>query len=111
MKKRSNWIADLLNQTIEDVKKWRMTDENQVKENLEWFKHERMIHLIVTVFVWLFLAILLISNNNSMFMVFLTFVMLILEGCYLYHYSRLENWVQKLNQLYLKLISRKSKGK
>ena len=109
MKNKDNWIVDLLNQTIINIEKWKITDKNQIKESLERFKHERFIHLLVTTFVWLFFAILFVSNNHSILMDILTIIMLILEWCYLYHYYRLENWVQKLNQLYIKLLQKKIK--
>ena len=109
MKTKNDWIAELLNQTIQDIEKWKLTDKNQIKEYLERFKHERFIHLLVTTFVGLFFVVLL-AVNNSIFMSILAFIMLILEWCYLRHYYKLENWVQKLNQLYVKLISKKIKN-
>ena len=109
MKKQNNWIICLLNQTIKDIETWKNTNKNQIKELLERFKHERFIHLLVTTFVWLFFAILFASNNHSLFMDILTIIFLILEGCYLYHYYKLENWVQKLNQLYIQLLDKKVK--
>lgn len=109
MKNKNSWIVDLLNQTIKDVESWKMTDKNQIKEYLDRFKHERLIHLIVTTFVWLFFVVLLVARNSSVLISILAVIMLALEWCYLYHYYRLENWVQKLNQLYIKLISKKSK--
>lgn len=109
MKTKNDWIAELLNQTIQDIEKWKLTDKNQIKEYLERFKHERFIHLLVTTFVGLFFVVLL-AVNNSIFMSILAFIMLILEWCYLRHYYKLENWVQKLNQLYIKLISKKVKN-
>lgn len=108
MKTKNDWIAELLNQTIKDVELWKLTDKNQIKEYLERFKHERIIHLLVTTFVWLFFVTLLV-DNNSIFMSILAFIMLILEWCYLWHYYKLENWVQRLNKLYIKMISKKSK--
>ena len=108
MKKQNDWIVDFLNQTIKDVESWKMTDKNQIKEYLERFKHERFIHLLVTTFVGLFFVVLLVANN-SIIMSILTFIMLVLEWCYLRHYYKLENWVQKLNQLYIKLISKNTK--
>jgi len=108
MKTKNDWIAELLNQTIKDVELWKLTDKNQIKEYLERFKHERIIHLLVTTFVWLFFVTLLVANN-SIFMSILAFIMLILEWCYLWHYYKLENWVQRLNKLYIKMISKKSK--
>ena len=106
MKNKNNGIINMLNQTIFDVEKWKLTDKNQIKESLEWFKHERFIHLLVTTFVGLFFAILLVSNTHSILIQILRIIMLILEWCYLYHYYRLENWVQKLNQLYIKLLKK-----
>ena len=109
MNNKSNWIADILYQTINDIENWKITDKDQIKEYLERFKHERFIHLLVTTFVWLFFVVLLISTDKSIFITILTVIMLILEWCYLYHYYRLENWVQKLNQLYLNFLSKKKK--
>lgn len=108
MKRQNDWIVDLLNQTIKDVESGKLTDKNQIKEYLERFKHERFIHLVVTTFVWLFFVVLLVANN-SIIMSILAFIMLVLEWCYLRHYYKLENWVQKLNQLYIKIISKKTK--
>ena len=109
MKKQNKWIIDLLNQTISDVEKWKIAGKIQIKESLERFKHERFIHLLVTTFVWLFLAILLTSNSNSSFIQILNIILIILEWCYLYHYCKLENWVQKLNQLYIQLLQKETK--
>lgn len=108
MKKQNDWIADFLNQTIKDIESWKLTDKNQIKEYLERFKHERFIHLLVTTFVGLFFVVLLVANN-SIIMSILAFIMLVLEWCYLWHYYKLENWVQKLNQLYIKMISKQTK--
>ena len=108
MKKQNDWIVDFLSQTIKGVESWKLTDKDQVKEYLERFKHERFIHLLVTTFVGLFFVVLLVANN-SIIMSILAFIMLVLEWCYLRHYYKLENWVQKLNQLYIKLISKKTK--
>ena len=108
MRKQNNWIADFLNQVIKDIESGKLTDKDQIKEYLERFKHERFMHLLVTIFVGLFFVVLLVANN-SMIMSILSFIMLVLEWCYLRHYYKLENWVQKLNQLYIKLISKKTK--
>lgn len=108
MRKQNNWIADFLNQVIKDIESGKLTDKDQIKEYLERFKHERFMHLLVTIFVGLFFVVLLVANN-SMIMSILSFIMLVLEWCYLRHYYKLENWVQKLNQLYIKLISKKTR--
>ncbi len=105
--RESEWIADKLDKLISDVEAGKIKDEKYIKESLAWFRHERLVHLLVTMFVWLFFAILFIVKSESIFVMVLDCVLLILEFFYLVHYYKLENWVQKLNQLYLKLISKK----
>lgn len=105
--KKIEWIADKLENLISDIESKKVTDECYIKESLERFKHERLIHLIVTVFIWLFFIILFISTRDSLILLILDIIVLILEWFYLHHYYRLENWVQKLNQQYLKLISKR----
>ena len=105
-KESSEWIADKLNNLILDIESNKIRDKAYIKESLEWFKHERLIHMIVTSFVWLFFAILFVSCEWSIWKTILAVILLILEGFYLHHYYLLENWVQKLSQLYLNMIKK-----
>ena len=104
--KKNPWIADKLEQLISDIDSKKITDKRYIKESLERFKHERIVHLFVTIFIWILLAIFFVNSEKNIFFCILDFVSLILEWAYLYHYYRLENWVQKLNQQYLNKIKK-----
>ena len=104
--KKSEWIADKLENLISDIESKKVTDEKYIKESLERFKHERLIHLIVTAFMWIFFVALFVNTRDSLILMILDIIILVLEGFYLRHYYRLENWVQKLNQQYLKKIEK-----
>lgn len=108
--KKNPWIADKLEQLISDIDSKKITDEKYIKESLERFKHERTVHLFVTIFIWILLAIFFVNSSDNIFFCILDFVLIILEWAYLYHYYRLENWVQKLNQQYLNIISKTKKS-
>ena len=70
--------------------------------NIKLFQHERLIHLIVTVFVGLatilFFGIGLLTDN--LFFIVLALITLILFAFYILHYYFLENSVQKLYDYY-----------
>lgn len=108
--KKNPWIADKLELLISDIDSKKITDEKYINESLERFKHERTIHLFVTIFIGILLAIFFVNSEKSIFFCILDFVLIILEWAYLYHYYRLENWVQKLNQQYLNIISKTKKS-
>ncbi len=89
--------------------------ENNLKEisknhltQIKFFQHERLIHLIVTVFVGtlaiLFLLFGLLTNNIYLFILFaLTFILFV---PYIFYYYFLENGVQKLYRQYWSLIEK-----
>ena len=104
--KKNPWIADKLEQLISDIDSKKTTDEKYIRESLERFKHERIVHLFVTIFIWILMTIFFVNSEKSIFYCILDFILLILEWAYLYHYYRLENWVQNLNQQYLKNIKK-----
>lgn len=88
------------------LKKDKLKDKDKfLKDHLiqiKLFQHERLIHLIVTVFVGtmaiLFLLFGLFLNNILLFLLFaLTFLLFI---PYILHYYFLENGVQKLYHQY-----------
>ena len=106
MKSSKEWIADKLEKLVSDIDSKKVTNKDYIKEALERFKHERIVHLLVTIFVWIFFLITFIKSSD-MLMYIVSFILLVLEWFYLYHYYRLENWVQRLNEQYLKLISNK----
>ncbi len=94
--------------------------ENKLKKNIEsndiqelinkinFFSHERLIHLIITLF-FAFLAIIftIMSITYEMFLLWLvTLIIYILLIFYILHYYKLENGVQYLYKLYDKMIKK-----
>ena len=71
-----------------------------------FFQHERLIHLIVTVTFALLemLAILLNVISDSLFSLLLPVVILILLVPYIRHYYILENEVQKMYVQYYRML-------
>lgn len=99
-----------LKNCIEKFSNFKNLDEKNLlilKENIEFFKFERLIHLLVTIFVGIlaviFFAIFYFSGD---FLVLcLVIVVLILEFFYILHYYKLENGTQKLCEIYLNFIN------
>lgn len=75
---------------------------------IEQFQHERLIHLIVTVFVGivaiLFFLFGIFLQNIGILLVFIILVCLFIP--YILHYYLLENNVQKLYDQYDKLLKK-----
>jgi len=66
-------------------------------KQLEWMQHERIVHLLVMLFVCLFMLLSwgFAIINTSMPVIALALLLLILSVAYIIHYYRLENGVQK----------------
>lgn len=79
------------------------------KLQISFFQHERLIHLLVTIFVgllaMLFLLFGLMLESISLLLIFLCLLLLFIP--YILHYYRLENGVQKLYQQYDQLQNKK----
>ncbi len=97
-----------LSSYCEDLEK-RIKEKQVNKELLEevytwilFFQHERLVHLIVTVFAGLATILFLLGfiafENISIFLLFLITLCLFIP--YIFHYYYLENGVQKLYNLY-----------
>lgn len=87
----------------------KLINEHLVQIN--FFMHERLIHLIVTV---IFALCTLISAFtflyfNTMGLLMLTILLLILLVPYIAHYYRLENGVQKMYRQYDEMLKRLNK--
>jgi hypothetical protein len=90
------WAAELaeagtVNEAdIKDLERW-----------IAYFQHERLIHLIVTVFVGLadMLSILLLFSAPAYPAIALTVLLTVLFSFYIAHYYTLENNTQKLYKL------------
>lgn len=101
--KLNNYIKFLENK-IKDKK----IDDGLSEEVLTWiqfFQHERLVHLIVTfmtaVGMILFLLGFLTTNNIPLFMLFVITLLLFIP--YIFHYYFLENGTQALYDLYFKI--------
>ncbi|MBN2725525.1 MAG: hypothetical protein JXR95_15780 [Deltaproteobacteria bacterium] len=79
--------------SVEELIELRNYHENQIG----YMQHERFIHLIVTLFIALFLMLAL--GFSMVIRTFtgtaLSLILLVLESAYLIHYFHLENGVQR----------------
>ncbi len=93
----------------------KKTDYKELKADilvhLEFFKHERLIHLLVTILVSLITVILLVTSlfidNLILLLILLIFVVLVFF--YIKHYYFLENNVQYIYTLYNKANEKSNK--
>ena len=85
-------------------------ENHQIK--IKFFQHERLVHLLVTLFYGLFLLIsTIISIKTPLFLIIL-YIILIILIFYVRHYFFLENKVQYLYKQYdemLKLTKQENK--
>lgn len=91
---------------------------NKNKINLEdiiikinFFQHERLIHLIITLFYVIMFLIFLILVSISYIFIIPSFILLIFVIFYIIHYFRLENGVQSLYFLYDEIKNKTKKDK
>lgn len=75
-------------------------DLNELKTKIYFFQHERLIHLIVTLFYAMLLLFFLVLISLSYVFIFPAFILTIFVICYIVHYFFLENGVQYLYILY-----------
>lgn len=75
-------------------------DLNELKTKIYFFQHERLIHLIVTLFYAMLLLFFLVLISLSYVFIIPAFILTIFVICYIVHYFFLENGVQYLYVLY-----------
>jgi hypothetical protein len=99
----------------EEITKKSLTAEEAIREKellliqIQFFQHERLIHLIVTVLfalltVMSIFATLLIPGQPALLVLDLLFLVLLVP--YIAHYYLLENGVQKLYTCYDRLVEK-----
>ena len=89
--------------SIDEVISKSDNKEDIVKEHLikiEFFQHERLIHLLVTLFYCVFMLIFLIGGMFFWPFYIAGIMLLIFVLFYIVHYFRLENGVQYLYKQY-----------
>ena len=86
-----------------------LTTAEAARDQIQFFQHERLIHLIVTALFALLtilslFASLLLPKQPVLLALDILFLVLLIP--YIFHYYRLENGVQKLYEYYDKLSCR-----
>ena len=92
-------IDDILDNKPKDIKK--LKEEHLIK--IQFFQHERLIHLIVTLFYCLFMLIFMALGTVFIGFFIVGLALLIFVIFYIIHYFRLENSVQYLYKQYDKM--------
>ena len=94
-------MKKIIEEYLDEVKNNKRSKEDLLT-HISFFQHERLIHLLVTIFtgiiaILLFLTTLFIEN---ILIVILFLLMLCLFIPYIFHYYFLENKVQELYKIY-----------
>ncbi len=93
------YITEYLNQ----LNKNKTLTKDQLQDlliKINFFQHERLIHLIVTISFAFFALIFLILGMVSYYFLIIFAILLVFVVLYIYHYYFLENSVQYLYKLY-----------
>lgn len=103
-------MKKMIENYLDEVKKNKPSKEDLLT-HISFFQHERLIHLLVTIFtgiiaILLFLTTLFIEN---ILIVILFLLMVCLFIPYIFHYYFLENKVQELYTIYDNLNTKKDK--
>ena len=85
------------------------SDVEELKVKIEFFQHERLIHLIVTMFFALFALAFLALGMISYIFLPIFFILLVFLIFYILHYFFLENHVQYLYKIYDQMILKMEK--
>ncbi|MBN1473172.1 MAG: hypothetical protein JW914_01025 [Syntrophaceae bacterium] len=95
MKKHELFVREMLSKKLSSEKLRELLAYHD--KQIQWMQHERLVHLIVTLFVCLFMLLSwgFAIINTSIPAIALAVLLLILSVAYIIHYYRLENNVQK----------------
>ncbi len=108
MKRHENHVLEVLasNPDAEKLKQLLAYHDKQI----QWMQHERLVHLIVMLFICLFTLLVFGFSviQTSMPSMILFVILLVLSGAYIAHYYRLENGVQKWYEISNQIKKRSS---
>jgi cell division protein FtsW (lipid II flippase) len=95
MKRHEQYVEQRLEKGLSDEERQELREYHD--RQIRWMQHERLVHLIVMLFVCLFALLALgLTILNPIAPYFVLFALLvILSVAYLVHYYRLENGVQR----------------
>ena len=103
------YLYDYISEVDNLIKKSKKITDKEIQNHLNkisFFQHERLVHLIVTVFYTVvFLIFTALSFVHLIFLIAM-FILLIFVVCYIIHYFHLENGVQYLYKQYDELINK-----
>ena len=95
-------MKERLTEYLKELEKSKNINKEELLVNIKFFQHERLVHLIVTVFVGIatliFFGLGLIVESIGLLV--LGLITTILFTFYIFHYYFLENSVQKLYDYY-----------
>ncbi len=95
-----------LEKKLDKKEKFLELDKDMLKEKINYFNHERLIHLIVTViYVFVTLVFMALACVSYIFLIPF-FIGIIFLLFYIPHYFFLENSVQYLYKLYDKIMKK-----
>ena len=93
-----NYVKEIDQKLNEKTDFSKLRDEHLIK--ISFYQHERLIHLLVTLFYALFLGMfILLSYYNPLF-IFISLILMVFLICYVKHYFLLENHVQYMYKQY-----------
>lgn len=102
-----NYVKDYvlyLENLVNENKQINKKDLDQIIIKINFFQHERLIHLLVT-FFFAFITLLFMILGMISYLFLIPFAMLIVfDIFYVIHYFFLENSVQYMYKLYDKLL-------
>lgn len=110
MKKYLKEYIKEMDEKINNVSKKELIElEESHLIKINFFQHERLIHLLVTLFYALFMIIIGIGSLFNNLLIFVFLVLLIFLIFYVLHYFFLENGVQYLYVQYDKIKEKANK--
>lgn len=100
------YLKNYIKEIDEKIKNKNITQEDLEKHltKIEFFQHERLIHLLVTLFYGVFLFLSILIYLKIWLFIIILYIILIILIFYVKHYFFLENNVQYLYQQYDKMI-------
>ena len=98
-----NYIKEI-EEKIKNEDTFKEKDKENFKNKILYFQHERLIHLLVTLFYALFLIGFIFLSMSYIFFIIPCFGILIFLFFYVRHYFYLENMVQYMYTLYDKIF-------
>jgi fatty acid desaturase len=97
VKKIDQYISNNKHKDIEDIIRIHL-------RKIKFFQHERLVHLIVTLFFALFAIIFSFCININNLFILITFIFYIILIFYIFHYYYLENTIEYMYKQHDKLI-------